>query len=366
LKGNSLTIMVLLILGAGGLLFVNQQEDYTAIEETPVELTRFAGINPEMIDAIEFQKGGESYQIRRKGREWFLPNLWDSAADRDEVIRFLDDLKAVSGAEKRGESTASHKTFEVDSEQGIRITLKDMDMAPFIDVVVGKADGTGRSFIRMADQDRVFSILPNLKRRPALGGDTFSAQQWFHKVLFQLSGDAEAREVILTRGDERIVLEWVPGAPAETATGESGELVKAGTDPEWWIREPENVQADTNTVRGLLSSLKNVRCEAPMDPADPAAAGLEEPSASIEVVLVDDSRIILDFGAVQPLPLGGEGVSARLRGDERIVVCSDWVRDGLIKGLEELKAVEPAVPAPIPVPTPAPTPVPVPIPAEEG
>ena len=118
MKGNSLTIMVVLILGAGGLLFINQQEDYTAIEETPVELTRFAGINPEMIDAIEFQKGGESYQIRRKGREWFLPNLWDSAADRDEVIRFLDDLKAVSGAEKRGESTASHKTFEVDAEQG--------------------------------------------------------------------------------------------------------------------------------------------------------------------------------------------------------------------------------------------------------
>ena len=56
MKGNSLTIMVLLILGAGGLLFINLQEDYTAIEETPVELTRFAGINPEMMDAIEFQK----------------------------------------------------------------------------------------------------------------------------------------------------------------------------------------------------------------------------------------------------------------------------------------------------------------------
>ena len=188
MKGNSLTIMVLLILGAGGLLFVNQQEDYTAIEETPVELTRFAGINPEMIDAIEFQKGGESYQIRRKGREWFLPNLWDSAADRDEVIRFLDDLKAISGAEKRGESTASHKTFEVDAEQGIRITLKDMDMAPFIDVVVGKADGTGRSFIRMADQDRVFSILPNLKRRPALGETPFQHNNGSTKYSFNCPG----------------------------------------------------------------------------------------------------------------------------------------------------------------------------------
>jgi hypothetical protein len=358
LKGNSLTIMVLLILTAGGILFAIWGEDYTAIEETPVELTRFAVINPEMIDAIEFQKGGDSYQIRRKGREWFLPNLWDSAADRDEVIRFLDDLKAVSGAEKRGESAASHKTFEVDAEQGIRITLKDMDMAPFIDVVVGKADGTGRSFIRMADQDRVFSVKPNLKRRPALGGDNFSAQQWFHKILFQLPGDVEARELILTRGDERIVLEWVPGAPAETVTGESGELIQSGTDPEWWIREPENLQADTNTVKGLLSAMKNVRCEAPLDPTDPAAAGLEEPTASIEVVLVDDSRIILDFGTVQPLPLGGEGISARLRGDDRIVVCSDWVRDGLIKGLDELKVVEPSKPEPIPVPTP--------IPAEEG
>ena len=104
--------------------------------------------------------------------------------------------------------------------------------------------------------------------------------------------------------------------------------------------------------------MKNVRCEAPLDPTDPAAAGLEEPTASIEVVLVDDSRIILDFGTVQPLPLGGEGISARLRGDDRIVVCSDWVRDGLIKGLDELKAVEPPKPEPIPVPTP--------IPAEEG
>lgn len=375
MKNNSLTIMVLLILAAAGLLFAIWGEDYTAIEETPVELTRFAGINPEMIDAIEFQKGGESYQIRRKGREWFLPNLWDSAADRDEVIRFLDDLKAVSGAEKRGESAASHNTFEVDAEQGIRVTLMNLDMAPFIDLVIGKADGNGRSFMRMADQDQVYSIQPNLLRRPALGGDTFSAQQWFHKMLFQLPEDAEAREVILTRGEDRIVLEWVPGAPAETVTGESGELIQSGTDPEWWIREPENLRADTNTVKGMISSLKNVRCEAPLDPADAVAAGLEEPTASIEVVLVDDSRIILDFGNVQPLPLGGEGISARLRGDDRIVVCSDWVRDGLIKGLDELKAVEPVKPEPATVPAtggeggaaiPAPIPVPVPIPSEEG
>ncbi|MAJ28323.1 hypothetical protein CBD41_02695 [bacterium TMED181] len=341
MKSNSLMIMVLLILVSGALLFVNQEKEYTEIAGPPEALSKFAQINPEMLDAIELRKGDVSYQILRKGREWFLPNLWDSAADRDEVIRLLDDLQSISDAEKRGESSASHSTFEVDSEKGIRVTLKNLDMATFVDLVIGKNDGNGKSFVRLADSDQVFSVKPNLRRRPALSGAEFSADQWYHKVLYQLPENAVVRELILNRGDMRIVLEWVPGAPAKTATGESGELVQSGTDPEWWIREPENVQADTNTVKGLISALKNVRSELPLDPTDTEAAGFKEPSASLEVVLVDDTRVILEFGSEQDLPFGGQGIAARIKGDDRIAVTPKWVRDGLIKSLEDLKVVEP-------------------------
>ena len=214
MKSNSLMIMVLLILVSGALLFVNQEKEYTEIAGPPEALSKFAQINPEMLDAIELRKGDVSYQILRKGREWFLPNLWDSAADRDEVIRLLDDLQSISDAEKRGESSASHSTFEVDSEKGIRVTLKNLDMATFVDLVIGKNDGNGKSFVRLADSDQVFSVKPNLRRRPALSGAEFSADQWYHKVLYQLPENAVVRELILNRGDMRIVLEWVPGAPA--------------------------------------------------------------------------------------------------------------------------------------------------------
>jgi len=343
LNKNSVVIMVILILVSAGLLYVDQREDYTEITGPPEELVLLAQLNQELIDAIELSKGDTSFQIRRKGKDWYLPTLWDSSADRDQILRFFDDLTAVSDAEKRGESSASHGTFEVDSEQGIRVVLKNLDMAPVVDLVLGKSDGTGRTFLRLSNQDQVFSVKPNLKRRPALSGEELSAQLWFHKMLYQLPEDSKVRELILTRGDDRIVLEWAPGAPAETVSGESGELVQSGTDPEWWIREPENLRADTNTVKGLISSMKNVRCEGPLDPDDEEGAGLDKPTASIEVILVDDSRIILEFGSPQELPFGGEGVAARLKGDPRIVVTRDWVRDGLIKGLEELKAVEPEV-----------------------
>ncbi|OUU25027.1 MAG: hypothetical protein CBC13_02615 [Planctomycetia bacterium TMED53] len=341
---NSLVIMLILIVVSGGLLYVDQREDYTEVVAPPETLARLSQLNPELIDAIELSKGESAFQIRRKGKDWFLPTLWDSAADRDEILRFIDDFSAIEGAEKRGESTASHGTFQVDAEQGIRVVLKDLDMKPMADFVIGKSDGAGRSFLRLSDEDQVYSVKPNLRRRTALGGDGLVAESWFRKILYELPEDSKAREIILTRGDERIVLEWVPGAPADAITGESGELVKSGTDPEWWIREPENIRADTNTVKGLISALKNVRCEGPLDPADEEGAGLTEPSASIEVTFVDDTRVILEFGANRDLPFGGEGVTARLKGDRRIVVTQNWVRDGLIKGLAELKAVEPVAP----------------------
>ena len=50
---NSLVIMLILIVVSGGLLYVDQREDYTEVVAPPETLARLSQLNPELIDAIE-------------------------------------------------------------------------------------------------------------------------------------------------------------------------------------------------------------------------------------------------------------------------------------------------------------------------
>ena len=152
--------------------------------------------------------------------------------------------------------------------------------------------------------------------------------------------------MIVNNGSERIVLDWIPGEIPEEESGESddSDLVKVGSDPQWWISEPEKARADDNTVKGMISSLKNVRCEEPLDPSSAESLGFGDPSGSITAVLANGGKVTLEFAADRELSLGGEGVAVRIQGDTRIVLSRLWVKTNLLKSLEELKAVRPAAP----------------------
>lgn len=343
---KSITIMLLLIIASAALLYVNQEQDYTAPTKDPKGIVSLKSLNPEIVEVIELGRGEQAFEIKRSGTAWILPSLWDSMADSEEVMSFLADLKTISEAEERGRSTASHETFNVAAQSAIRVSLKDPDLNPIIGFYLGKVDGTGRTFIRIAGEDKVYSVKPNLLRRAAFAGAELRAQSWFKKLLYQLPAKSEVRQLIVENGSERIVLDWIPGEIPEAESGESddSDLVKVGSDPQWWISEPEKMRADDNTVKGMISSLKNVRCEEPLDPSSAESLGFGDPSGSITAVLANGGKVTLEFAADRELSLGGEGVAVRIQGDTRIVLSRLWVKTNLLKSLEELKAVPRAAP----------------------
>ena len=335
--------MIIIIVMGGVSLYVTSESDYTAPLETPVAIASFSQLDVEQVTRIEMTKGDSAVLLVRGDQGWQIPSAWDSPGDRVEIAKLLSDLRSIASAERRASSSTSHSDFQVDDDEGLRISLQDANGSSMGDLVLGKRDGSGRSFIRIAGQDEVYSVTPNLLFRSGFGGETLKVDSWADKNLFRLAPDANV--VRLTIGSKEELIRLERSSPEETEVGAEAPLLDGVDDLAWMIVEPERVAADEATVSGILSSLKNVLAAEPADPTLLAEYGLEPPTEFIEMELSDGSTFIVAFGHEAALSVGGEGVYAKVVGANRVAILRSYVRDALLRPLETLRAAEPTVEA---------------------
>lgn len=338
MSSKSVLLMILAIAIGAVSLYLNSESDYTGDLETPVAIASLSQLAVDQVASIEMTMGDSSLSLRRQNQDWSIPSAWDSPADREEVSRLLADIRSIGGPEKRASSASSHGDFQVGPVDGLRISLLDVSGSSLGDLVLGKTDGPGRSFIRISGEDAVYSVTPNLLFRSGFGGRTLNAGNWTDKNLFQLPASSEVRRLTIGSSEGLVRLELEDSTSADST--ESSASSEGQEDRVWMIVEPERASADATTVKAILSSLKNVQSAEPTDPSDLAAIGLEPPGSFLEGELEDGSTFLLQFGHDTALTIAGQGVFARLGGQNRAVVVRTYVRDSLIKGLDTLQAPE--------------------------
>ena len=340
--------MVLAIIVGSGLLYYTNEDEYSDDVEIPTAIASFSGLAVDQVTRVEMMLGDSSVVLEREGEDWKVPSAWNYPGDQAEIERLLQDIQSITGAHQRASKAQSHGTFEVGDRGGLKVALKDSAGTSLADLVIGKADGYQRSFIRIGGSDEVYSVAPNLRNRVGFAGGSLEAGRWTHKMLFQLPPDAVVTRMHIQTPEANAQLDWknspqsVPEDPTQVT------VVSGSDDPLWMVRfssEVESVPADESTVKGIITALKNVQAAEPADPTDAPALGLDPVQSFIEIELADGSIHTIQFGSEQDLSVGGKGVAARVIGNHRTVLVRDWVEESLLKVGEVLRAVvEPEAP----------------------
>ena len=147
--------------------------------------------------------------------------------------------------------------------------------------------------------------------------------------------------------DRSILLEHLE-SETETPDGEPATTVN------WTVTAPETFEADPAIVRGLVSSVQQVRANTVVDPASISETGLESPTRLLTISLKNGEAKVLEFGGEGEIEGGQKVTYGRLRGDPRIFGLPTWTVSNLLKTLDQLR---PAPPEPVDPPqetTPAP------------
>lgn len=347
MSSKTVQLMILAIIIGGASLYLTSKSDYTDPLETPVAIASLGQLDINQVARIEMTKGDSEVLLLRVSQGWSIPSAWDAPGDRAEISKLLNDIRSISSPEKRAASASNHSSFEVGSDAGLRISLQDATGVSLGDLVLGKRDGTGRTFIRISGEDEVYSVTPNLLFRAGFSGSSLEAGKWADKNLYQLSPAAEVQGLTIATPEGLVQLKLDEPVAAGSSEDEAAPA-------NWSIVEPESGPADRATVTGILSALKNVQAAEPADPTDLTTLGLEPPTSFIEGRLKDGSTFLLQFGHETELTGGGAGVFARVAGQNHAAVVRGWTRDSLLKNLDTLKATPPE-PEPGPELTPEPT-----------
>jgi hypothetical protein len=340
--------MVLAIIVGSGLLYYTNEDEYSGPVEIPTAFTSFSDLAVDQVTRVEMMQGDSSVVLEREGEDWKVPSVWNYPGDQPEIERLLLDIQSITGAHQRASKAGSHGTFEVGDTGGLKVALKGSAGNSLADLVIGKADGFQRSFIRVGGSDEVYSVSPNLRNRAGFAGGSLEAGRWADKMLFQLPSDAVVTRMHIQTPEANAQLNWNSSPEPITEDPSQVTVLSGSDDPLWMVRlssEVEPVPADETTVKGIITALKNVRAEEPADPADASALGLEPVQSFIEIELADGSIHTIQFGSEQDLSVGGKGVAARVIGNHRTVLVRDWVQESLLKVGEVLRAVvEPEAP----------------------
>ncbi len=232
---RNLSMLLAIIIGAG-LLYYFEKDPYSGPTEVPVAIAAFTRLDVQQVMRIEMMQGTNSVVLERQADSWSVASVWDYPADHQEIDRLLADIRSIAAAHQRASKVASHSTFDVSDEAGLKIALKDSAGQTMTDLVIGKRDGFSRSFIRIAGSNEVYSVSPNLRARAAFAGSTLEAERWTDKVLFRLPADAVVRRMHIETPEGLSQLIWKPSENPPAPQEDENPLVAGTEDPLWMVR----------------------------------------------------------------------------------------------------------------------------------
>jgi Domain of unknown function (DUF4340) len=305
MRPRNTLILALVLIGLGAYLYFVESERIAkeAKKETLVEL------NIDDVTAVTLVYPDRAIALEKSDAGWRLTKPVEAAAD-DVTVKNL--LRAIADAEVK-------KTID-DPPQDltqfglappvatIKVTVKDQSLP---DLKVGKTTAVSFStYVQRADQPKLY-----------LTGSAF------HAGMDKQVKDLRDKKIVDFKEDDvsRIALR-----------GPDGDVVLAKVEGTWTIEQPAAYRADSNAVRALLSTVRNLRAtdfasDAPSD-TDLVTYGLDPPQRQLELTTAD--------GKATRMLVGNEveqGLYVKTGDRPTTFIVGKYVSRDLAKGVGDLR-----------------------------
>jgi hypothetical protein len=240
-------ILLLIIVALSVYLFMRKED------RTLYELPVLPGISKNDISKIEINKGNAPIILIKKDDQWYIGSQ-QYPADNNKINEMLDACEKLTLTALVSESQ-NYIRYDLTDEKKINVKAWQADTLKR-NFDVGKAASSFRhSFVKLADDDRVFHARENFRNKFDQSVDNLREKT----VLSVQVSDID--QIQITNNQQSLTLTRTP--VAEDESPQKTDQAAASTSPaikaEW--QSPDGKMADKPGLNRLLSSLTNLRCD---------------------------------------------------------------------------------------------------------
>ncbi|HEY7489839.1 MAG TPA: DUF4340 domain-containing protein [Candidatus Tectomicrobia bacterium] len=280
-----LPLAVLLVILVFVAIILKRQPAPTSLsEETGFERLVPQTLHADRITGVELYQGAKPespVRLRRQDGAWVVSSYYNAPVKTDKIKGFLDTLSTLQG-ELRADKSELLGDFRLEEAQAFHLRVYTEDTAsPAVHLLAGKSSGR-QSFMRLANNARVYSVNLNLYSEAGLsGGHTDQppeAKPWLDLQVQDVPKD-QITAVELHAPERSFRFAWQqPPAATTTQTPQEATTQEPTAKPHWALIAPEVPYAvKQEAVDSLVSTLRTLRAEDVADPARATDYGLDTP-----------------------------------------------------------------------------------------
>jgi hypothetical protein len=266
---------------------------------TKIEITK-----PGKKDATEEKdKKPLTVVLEKKGEDWELTSPVKATANKSNVESLLSNLEKLEMQDRIASGTDQYEKYEVDDKQAVH-------------AIFGKSGGRGQ-MTRVHGKDGVYAV-------KGYSSYTYSrdVKGWRDRTIFKFD---EKKVKTASLANETGTFEFAKDGDSWKGTFAKGAL------PALPIAD-----FDPKKVDDMLRAFKNLNADDFGDDKKKSDVGLEEPIATLKIVLDDGAKRILTVGDNAK----GESRWAMKNGSDQIFSISSWSGNWATSELEKFQKKE--------------------------
>jgi len=284
---------------------------------------------PSDISRIEVYRGDkkdDKIVLVKDGESWAVDSRFNAPGDGKKITDFVEKIQSIEG-EFRAESKDILDDFQISDKKGIHLIFsKTEGKEPISHIVLGKSTGGQNSFIRLAGENKIYSVDVNLNYELGIyaskGVEEPKAKQWTDLSVLNL--DKETINKIDISTPTRSVSfkkeEVVKKEGKKSKTGEK-EVSKAEEKKEytWKVTKGKYRKIKEGKINQLLSGISNISASDVVDPAKLKKFDKNTPTYTVEILTEGGEKKIISAYR----PLNSSDAYVTLNGSEKTLYQID-------------------------------------------
>ena len=312
--------IILGIIIGGLLLYISQR----STDKITYQLPDIPAVAKKEITTIEVSKDETPIVLKKKDDKWYF-DPQGYLADSNKVRGMLSGIEQLTLAALVSESK-NYNLYDLDDQNKIQIKAWQGDTLKR-DFLVGKtAAGSQHTFVRLANDDRVYQAQENLRAKFEHTVDNLR-----DKTVLAFNS-SEIQEIKVTRDGESMTFirtqETGKNSPSKTADTESAKPPPGIVKTTWQTADGRKVD-ETRVIR-LLSTLSKLKCQKYID--DRQKEELTDPVYAIVLKGTQDYSLSIFAKTGE----GNAGYPAVSSGNDYPFELSKWQAEQLLKVPDEI------------------------------
>ncbi|MBI2061333.1 MAG: DUF4340 domain-containing protein [Nitrospirae bacterium] len=230
-------------------------------KETSGRVEILKSVDTKLWSSLQIKSPSGTTELVREAEGWKVKTVRNYKAEETAVKNLLDQLGQLKEGEVASRNKSKHDVFEVSEVKGTEIKGGGPKGEGALDIIIGKTDPGGRTFLRVSGKDEVYRV-----SAPIRSTLRSAPSDWLDKKLFSFTQN----EI------DRLSLSWEGKATA----------LQRMDDSHWQILEPHKAPADADVLNGIASNLVNFS----FTDFEPEGTTLTAPVGMVEITLKDGRK----------------------------------------------------------------------------